>query len=208
MYTRMYTVLLIPPPPSKNNNNKKHTHTHTHTHMYAHTVNIVSAVAGLDYIVTSDSSLEFHVGAANGDMSRCLSVMVTNDEIIEGDETFTVTLTVNTAGVMEGNNETTVIILTSTDDCEYLLATRDNDATCMLVKFVVLALRGTELEISVDEGDGVAEVCIELAFLPDPSFPTETNLLINVSTQEGKTTIISIAICHVSLVHRFCNCWL
>ena len=86
--------------------------------MYAHTVDIVSAVAGLDYIMTFDSSLEFPVGAANGDMSQCLTVMVTNDEIIEGDETFTVTLTVHTAGVMEGNNETTVTILTSTDDRE------------------------------------------------------------------------------------------
>ena len=79
---------------------------------------IVSAVAGMDYITMSDSSLEFPVGAVNGDMSQCLTVMVTNDEIIEGDETFTVTLTVNTAGVMVGNTETTVAILTNTGDCE------------------------------------------------------------------------------------------
>ena len=142
----------------------------------------------MDYITTSDSSLEFLVGAVNGDMSQCLTVIVTNDEIIEGDETFTVALTVNTAGVMEGNTETTVTILTSTTDCEYLLATRDyNGATCMLAKlYIVLTLRG-EREISVDEGDGVAEVCVELVFLPN-EFPTETNLLINVSTQESKTT--------------------
>ena len=79
---------------------------------------IVSAVAGMDYITTSDSSLEFPVGAVNGDMSQCLTVMVTNDMIIEGDETFTVTLTVNTAGVMVGNAETTVTILTNSLDCE------------------------------------------------------------------------------------------
>ena len=63
----------------------------------------------MDYITTSDSSLEFPVGAVNGDMSQCLTVMVTNDEIIE---TFTVTLTVNTAGVLVGNTETTVTIMT------------------------------------------------------------------------------------------------
>ena len=79
---------------------------------------IVSAVAGMDYIMTSDSSLEFPVGAVNGDMFQCLTVMVTNDEIIEGDETFTVTLTVNTAGVLVGNTETTVTIMTSTGDRE------------------------------------------------------------------------------------------
>ena len=79
---------------------------------------IVSAVAGMDYIMTSDSSLEFPVGAINGDMSQCLTVIVTNDEIIEGDETFTVTLIVNTAGVLVGNTETTVTIMTSTGDRE------------------------------------------------------------------------------------------
>ena len=96
---------------------------------------IVSAVAGRDYITMSDSSLEFPVGAVNGDMSQCLTVIVTNDEIIEGDETFTVILTVNTAGVMVGNTETTVTIMTSIDDSEYLLATRHyNGATCILAK--------------------------------------------------------------------------
>ena len=40
----------------------------------------------------------------------CLTVMVTNDEIIEGDETFTVNLMVNTPGVMGGvlNTVTTI----------------------------------------------------------------------------------------------------
>ena len=52
---------------------------------------------------------------------------------------------------------------------------------------IVLTLLG-EREISVDEGDGVAEVCVELVFLPNDEFPIETNLLINVSTQESKTT--------------------
>ena len=86
--------------------------------MSMHVLRTVSAVAGSDYIMTSDSSLELPVGAVNGDMSQCLTVMVTNDEIIEEDETFTVTLTVNTAGVIVGNTETVVTIMTSTNDCE------------------------------------------------------------------------------------------
>ena len=77
----------------------------------------------------------------------------------------------------------------------------------MLIKIVVITLLGTELVISVDEGEGVAEVCIELVSLPSNEFPIETNLLINVTTQESKTTIVSIAQPVSFIIGRFCNCW-
>ena len=75
----------------------------------------VSAVAGTDYTAVPPSSLVFPT-ESTGTMDQCIDVTVTNDEVIEGDETFTVGLTVNTPVVMEGNTMTTVTITTSTDD--------------------------------------------------------------------------------------------
>ena len=40
---------------------------------------------------------------------------------------------------------------------------------------IVLTLLG-EREISVDEGDGVAEVCVELVFLPNDEFSYRNKL--------------------------------
>ena len=41
---------------------------------------------------------------------QCASITITDDDVFEGDETFTVTIDVTTPGVMEGNNITTVTI--------------------------------------------------------------------------------------------------
>ena len=40
----------------------------------------------------------------------CVNISIVDDDVFEGDETFTVTLTVITPGVIEGNTITTVTI--------------------------------------------------------------------------------------------------
>ena len=41
---------------------------------------------------------------------QCADITITDDDVFEGDETFTVTIDVTTPGVKEGNNMTTVTI--------------------------------------------------------------------------------------------------
>ena len=72
------------------------------------------AVAGPDYEPIS-SHLTFPTGSVAGDM-LCVNISIVNDVLFEGDETFTVLLTVNTAGVSEGNAVTIVTI--RDDDCK------------------------------------------------------------------------------------------
>ena len=69
---------------------------------------IVSAVAGSDYEQIS-APLTFPTGSVAGDM-QCVNISIVDDFLFEGDETFTVSLTVTTPGVMEGNTSTTVTI--------------------------------------------------------------------------------------------------
>ena len=78
---------------------------------------VVSAVAGPDYTMSS-SALFFPAGSTDGTMDQCIDVDISNDQVIEGDETFTVGLTVITPGVMEGNNMTTITIMTNPDDSQ------------------------------------------------------------------------------------------
>ena len=55
------------------------------------------------------SPLTFSAGSADS-ATQCLDVTIINDDIFEGDETFTVGLTVATSDVMMGINRTTVTI--------------------------------------------------------------------------------------------------
>ena len=52
----------------------------------------------------------FPAGSINGS-TQCIDITITDDEVLEADETFTVTIDVTTPGVMEGNNMTTVTII-------------------------------------------------------------------------------------------------
>ena len=58
------------------------------------------------------SSISFPTGSSDGAM-ECMNFTIIDNGAFELNETFTVTLTVNTAGVMEGNTITEVTI---TDD--------------------------------------------------------------------------------------------
>ena len=59
----------------------------------------------------------FPAGSINGS-TQCINITITDDEVVEADETFAVTLTVETTRVMEGNAMTVVTI--SDNDCEYI----------------------------------------------------------------------------------------
>ena len=59
--------------------------------------------------MTSDT-LEFPMGAV---IAQCITIPINNDEIMEAPETFTVTLTVNTTGVMVGDYMTVVTIIST-----------------------------------------------------------------------------------------------
>lgn len=73
----------------------------------------VSAVAGSDYTMATQS-LIFPVGNPPSTI-RCIDISIIDDEAVEGDETFSVVLTVITPGVDHGNTETTVTILPDAD---------------------------------------------------------------------------------------------
>ena len=51
--------------------------------------------------------LTFPTGSVAGDM-QCVNISIVDDVVFEGDDTFTLTLTVTTPGVMEGNTVTIV----------------------------------------------------------------------------------------------------
>ena len=83
---------------------------------------IGSALENTDY-TTISSALMFPAGSANTTV-QCVNITITDDDIFEGDETFTVGLTVNTSGVMEGN---TITAITITDNEGYLYYVHDDD---------------------------------------------------------------------------------
>ena len=70
-----------------------------------------TAEAGEDYEMMS-SSISFPTTSSGGAM-ECMNITIMDNDAFELNETFTVTLTVNTAGVMVGNTITEVTI---TDD--------------------------------------------------------------------------------------------
>ena len=51
----------------------------------------------------------FPAGPIN-DSTHCIDITITDDEVLEADETFTVTLTTMTPRVMVGNGQTAVTI--------------------------------------------------------------------------------------------------
>ena len=69
----------------------------------------VSALNGTDYSSAS-MDITFPEGSMDGD-TRCINVSITDDMALEGDETFTVTLTVSSGDIIKENNMTTIIII-------------------------------------------------------------------------------------------------
>jgi hypothetical protein len=73
---------------------------------------IFVAIFGSDYATIPVVSTTFQAGSGNGS-TRCLSILVLEDGVIEPDETIFVSLVLLTTGrnVMLGNTTTTAVIL-------------------------------------------------------------------------------------------------
>ena len=92
---------------------------------HALTVNVhLTASDGSDYLGVS-MDLVFTAGTSNGTM-QCMDVALYGDSLFEGDETFTVTLTLNQPSytVVLGNNMTTITILDN--DGMYVVHSNNN----------------------------------------------------------------------------------
>ena len=66
-------------------------------------------VADSDYVAVSDNTLMFPMNSVDG-ATQCMDITITNDDVFELNETFTVTLTVNTASVIADMTMTEVTI--------------------------------------------------------------------------------------------------
>ena len=64
-------------------------------------------------------SYTFPTGSVDG-ATQCFTITLVDDLLLEGDENFSVDLTVNTAGVIEGNTITTVIIIDDEGKFDYV----------------------------------------------------------------------------------------
>ena len=69
----------------------------------------IAATAGTDYEAPSQQLLTFPAGTSTGVMS-CVDVSITDDSAVEGDETFTVSLTSSSPIVTLGNDQVTITI--------------------------------------------------------------------------------------------------
>ena len=76
--------------------------------LYSLSINADSAVAGSDYEMTT-MNLTFPISSMDTD-TECLNITIMEDTLVEGEETFTVTLTTG-LGVTTGTDVTTVTIM-------------------------------------------------------------------------------------------------
>ena len=72
-----------------------------------------SAVADMDYTNTS-IDVSFAEGSMDG-ATQCINVFITDDMALEGDETFTVSLTVTATGDATVENTMTTVTITNDD---------------------------------------------------------------------------------------------
>ena len=79
-----------------------------HSAVHSQCESLSSAIAGSDYMPVS-MDVVFPVGTSNGGM-QCINVTIIDDSTMEGDETFTVTLTTSSPVVTLGNAVTTITI--------------------------------------------------------------------------------------------------
>ena len=99
----------------------------------------------------------FPAGSINGS-TQCIDITITDDEVLEADETFTVTLTTMTPRVIVGNGQTAVTITADEGNCQK-----------HFICFIRLALHFIDATISlptvvsVIEGDGTVEVCATIS---------------------------------------------
>ena len=79
----------------------------------------------------TSTMLTFPAGSSDGDMSQCVDVTITEDTLVEGDEAFAVTLTLQTTGVgVTTGNSTTTVTITDNEGRTEQLPTRAVGSPC------------------------------------------------------------------------------
>ena len=86
-----------------------------HNTIHSQCASLSAAIAGSDYLSVS-TDVVFSAGTSNGGM-QCINVTIIDDSEIEGDETFTVTLTTSSPAVTLGNAVTTITITDNDGEC-------------------------------------------------------------------------------------------
>lgn len=116
-------------------------------------------MAGSDYAELQPATLMIPAGSTNGDMSQCININITDDNALEDNETFTVTLITSEAYVTLGN-DTISITISDNDGILISLAIQVHySITCLLV--VTISLSSTPL--SVSENGGRISACAILS---------------------------------------------
>ena len=103
----------------------------------------------------------FPADSINGS-TQCIDITITDDEILEADETFTVTLTTTTPRVIVGNGQTAVTITAD----EGILVKRILLELGMGLNFIDVTISLPTM-VSVSEGDGTVEVCATISTASD-----------------------------------------
>ena len=109
--------------------------------------------------------------------TKCVNISIVDDNALEGNQTFMVTLTTSDPDVMLGNNMTAINIV-------------DNDGIIFYVIIIHLYfIKNTSVDVTVslpamlrvNEGDGMVRVCVALSAMED----TERNFTIAIATNDG-----------------------
>ena len=88
-----------------------------HSTIHSQCTTLSAAIAGSDYVSVS-MDVVFPAGTSNGGV-QCIDVTIMDDSEMEGDETFTVTLTTSSPAVTLGNAVTTITITDNDGECTY-----------------------------------------------------------------------------------------
>ena len=109
-----------------------------------------TAEAPQDYSMMS-ANLEFPTNSTDGVM-ECMNFNITDNDAFELNETFIVTLTVNTAGVMVGNTETTITIMTSMDDCKQYIFKHGTKMSTFFLQLLYYVVLNSQLPLMKEMG--------------------------------------------------------
>ena len=110
--------------------------------------------------------------------SICENVTIINDNVLEGEETFSIELTSMDTAVILGNNRTVITITDNDGIALYIVCS--NAIACQCIVLVVLVNLPATLNITEDSGTGV-EVCVTSS----PVEPTERALTVELTTNNG-----------------------
>ena len=124
----------------------------------------------------------FPVGSTNS--TECVDVSITDDDdAVEGDETFTVTLMESENDVMLGNSETTVTIMDNEGYCKSHTIFRIT-ANPILLSLPTVTTVSLPSMLSFGEDGGTVQVCAMLSITPS-SATTANPVTVSLATGDA-----------------------